>query len=556
MTISNQVKETIELAQQLLKQEKKISSTFKSVLKILFTLIQLILDTLSSNSDKQTTNLRAENSRLQEELLLMRQRLFGKKSEAQSGEPVESNNPGSTISSESAIVIPISAHVRKKGTKSRGRNIDTDILPRYKKYHDLEHDQQTCQCCKNILEKIGQDVSEQLEVLPMLLYVIEHIRYKYSCRKCQTITMAPKISSPLPKSLAGGSLLAEVVTSKYQYHIPLYRQSKIFASYGADIPDNTLGNWVMQSGKQLMPLLLPLMWQAILEVNYLQVDETPVKVQNPNKKGYLWSYFSPYAGSNGLIVFEFSLTRGSIVAEDRLIDFVGLLQTDGYPGYNKLRKRKNIAGLGCLSHARRKFDEVLKITKKATNPNSIATELISRIKPLYALEEEMRELQLNFHSRKRLRQKQAWPILKTLLPWLKMQLRKTPPKSKIAEAIIYTLNQWTYIISYLRHGIAEIDTNWVENEIRPIAIGKKNWLFMNNENSGAISAFWYSLVASAIMNEINPRVYIHFLLSNMHNLRKKLMDPMLFLPHTVDKEQLQKFSADQNLWAKQVLNNS
>lgn len=225
----------------------------------------------------------------------------------------------------------------------------------------------------------------------------------------------------------------------------------------------------------------------------MQVDETPVKILKTSKNGYLWTYFAPHIGK-GLVVFELSLTRSGTVAEKRLSDFKGLLQTDGYNGYQNLRNRKDISGFGCLSHARRKFVEILKITN---NAEGVAAQLVERLKPLYALEERMRELKVSFHTRKRLRQKQAWPILKEIRPWLKRQLVKTPPKSKLASAIQYMLNQWFYLIAYLRHGSVEIDTNWVENKIRPTALGKRNWLFMGHEDSGLIHALWYiSIICS------------------------------------------------------------
>jgi transposase len=415
----------------------------------------------------------------------------------------------------------------------------------------LSDEHKVCLACKNLLEKIGQEVSEQLEVLPLQLYVAEHIRYKYTCRCCQTLIMSPKPKAPIPKSLAGGSLLTEVVVNKYQYHLPLYRQSKILASYNAAIPDNTLGAWVIQSGTGLLPVYQAF-WTVVLSARYLQVDETPVKILKPEKTGYLWTYFAPHIGK-GLVIFDLSLTRSGSVAEERLIDFKGLLQTDGYAGYQKLRKRDDITGFGCLTHARRKFVEVFKITN---NPTGSAAELIERLKPLYALEEKMRDQKLSFHTRKRLRQKQSWPILKAIHPWLKQQCIKTPPKSKLGSAIQYMLNQWLYLIAYLRHGSAEIDTNWVENKIRPTAVGKRNWLFMGHEDSGKIHALWYSLILSALINDLNPRVYIHYLLEQIHALRAGKADPMALLPHTIDRELLRSFADKQIELAKKVLDSS
>ena len=271
--------------------------------------------------------------------------------------------------------------------------------------------------------------------------------------------------SPIPKALAGGSLLTEVIISKYQYHLPLYRQSKILASYNAIIPDNTLGNWVMQVGNALLPMYDALL-KEILASGYLQVDETPVKILNPEKKGYLWCYHAPSI-AGGLIAFELSLTRGGYVAEARLATYKGLLQTDGYAGYTKLRKRKDIEGLGCITHARRKFAEVFKVSK---NKEGIAFEAIERLKPLYALEAKMRAQNYSFKTKKYFRQKIARPVLQSFIRWLRQVAPKVPPKSQLGEAIKYTLNQWPFLIKYLRHGMAEIDTNWVENKIRDIAL--------------------------------------------------------------------------------------
>jgi len=189
------------------------------------------LEALQQQSNQKITNLEAEIRRLQEQIRLMQYRRFGKKSEVQLGEEVFGQAP----------LQKVSAYTRKKGKKSQGRLVDTSILPRHSFVHDLPDEQKICGHCKNVLERIGQDISEQLEVVPLRLYVAEHIRYKYACRCCQTIEMAPKPKAPIPKALAGGSLLTEIIVNKYQHHLPLYRQSKILASYNALIPDNTLG---------------------------------------------------------------------------------------------------------------------------------------------------------------------------------------------------------------------------------------------------------------------------------------------------------------------------
>jgi transposase len=310
--------------------------------------------------------LEQEVALLKEQLLLARNNRFGSKSEANIGEDI-------IKSSDTTLIIP--SHTRKKPSKRNGRIIDTSGLPRYKHYHDLDEAHKNCPQCNKLLTRIGEDVAEQLEIIPMVLYVVEHTRYKYACKPCNTIIMAPKPLSPIPKALAGGSLLSEVIVNKFQYHLPLYRQSKMFESINAIIPDNTLGNWVMLSGELLLPYIGEALWKAVLEVKYLQADETPIKLLKPNKKGYIWTYFALH---QKLVVFEVAETRKGEIAENRLANFKGLLQTDAYSGYKNLRGRKGIVGFGCLSHARRKFADVLKITK---NNTGIAAEFINMIKP-------------------------------------------------------------------------------------------------------------------------------------------------------------------------------
>jgi transposase len=193
-------------------------------------------------------------------------------------------------------------------------------LPQHIIEHDLDEADKICHGCHHPLHLIEKErAAGQLEILPQRFYCAVHVRYKYGCRSCQTIHMAPKIPAPIPKALAGASVLTEVLINKYQYHLPLYRQSKMMASLGVVIPDNTLGHWVMQAEAALM-ILYDACWNTILKSRYLQVDETPVKVLKPEKKGYLWTYYAPWMGG-GLVVFDLSLTRSGRVAEKRLVSF-------------------------------------------------------------------------------------------------------------------------------------------------------------------------------------------------------------------------------------------
>jgi transposase len=496
---------------------------------------------------EQVLSLEEEIAHLKELLRLQQERLFGKKSEISSS--ILSTTPITTkpsASSPSHQTTTVASHPRN--IPSRGnRQLNTGKFLRLTAIHDLSDMEKNCSCCGKTMHVIGKDVSEQLEIIPVQYCKIEHVRLKYGCRSCDSIVMASKSVAPLPKAIAGASLITDVVLNKYQYHLPLFRQSKIMKSKGVTISDKTLANWVINSGDALLKIY-EAMW-VILQRRYLQVDETPVKVLETNKKGYVWAYFAPNVGK-GLVVFEFSLTRESSVVEKRLESFKGLLQTDGYSGYKALRKDDDIVGFGCLSHARRKFCEVVKVTG---DNYGIAAEMIERLKPLYKLEAYLREFGANHRTRKRLRQKIARPILKNIHHWLRSLKNRVLPKSKLGQAIFYTLNQWPYLIAYLRHGMAEIDTNYVENKIRDIALGKKNWLFIGNEKCGKIHALWYSLIISSIINDLNPRVYIHYILTKVHELRRREIDPLSLLPDRIDIMQLERFAEQQIEFGKKML---
>ena len=497
----------------------------------------------------RVASLEEEVAQLKELLRLQQERLFGKKSESSSKKPFPPETPEPTDPLEPPKMTTVAAHVRS--IKARGqRQLDTSNLPKYQITHELPDAEKICSCCGGELHVVGREKSEQLEIIPIQYCVIEHVRLKYGCRPCETIVMAPKPKAPLPKAIAGPSLLTDVILNKYQYHLPLYRQSKIMQSSGVTISDKTLANWVMASGDALLKVY-EAFW-VILKKRYLQVDETPVKVLETNKKGYVWAYFAPDVGG-GLVAFEFSLTREGSVAGQRLKTFKGLLQTDGYKGYDSLRKRDGIVGFGCLSHARRKFKEVLKIKG---DKEGIAAEMIERMKPLYVLEAMMREIpELHHRTRKRLRQKIARPILKEIHKWLRSIKHKVLPKSKLGQAITYTMNQWFYLRAYVNHGMAEIDTNYVENKIRDIALGKKNWLCIGNEECGKIHALWYTLIISAIMNKLNPRVYIHYLLTKVHALRRNEIDPVALLPDRINIKELEQFIEEQLGLAKKMMQN-
>lgn len=396
--------------------------------------------------------------------------------------------------------------------------------------YDLPESEKTCRCCQSELVCIGEDRSEKLEFIPSVLKVVEHIRPKYSCRQCETVTAAKKPDEVLPKSMAGSSLLAEVILGKYQNHCPLYRQSKILERAKIDIPANTLCNWVMGVGDALEPLSQAL-YDQLKETYALQADETPVKNAKENKKGYMWCYHGLDPG-NRFIIFEYQLSRSASVPEKTLEGFSGLLQSDGYAGYNGLRSNKHIQGIGCMAHARRKFADVVKISNSKKRGKS--HEAVSRIAKLYRIETKARNEKLTHEQRYQLRQREAVPLLKALEKWLEKSICHVPPKSGIGKAISYALKQWPYIKAYADHGEIEIDNNLAENQIRPFALGRRNWLFVGNERGAKVAATLYSLIQTCEINKINTRDYFNAILNKLPAVRRGEIDTKSLLPQFID----------------------
>lgn len=401
---------------------------------------------------------------------------FGRKSEKSSSPQLALfDEPLLNTEEEKAVVaadaeITVASFSRKTGS---GRKPLPKDLPREQIIHDLLDAEKIC-ACGSALHKMGEDRSEQLEFIPAQVKVLEHIRYKYACRSCcEGVKVAPLPPQPIPKSIAAPGLLAHVLVSKYNDHIPLYRQEHILQRYEIDIARSTLCHWVLRCGELFQPLI-DLMKQQIIHHHYLCVDETPVQVLTEKGKAklsnsYMWSYLTG-PPENRLILYDYQSSRAGVAVTTFLEDFTGYLQTDGYAGYHTLQAKVAIKAVGCWAHARRKFVEIIKANKKARK----AADAVNLIKQLYAIESEAKVQQLTIEGTQQLRQEKAKPILERFKLWLEETLKIVPPQSPIAKAIQYTLNQWNSLITYIEHGELMIDNNAVENAIRPFALGRKN----------------------------------------------------------------------------------
>ncbi len=469
----------------------------------------------------------------QEQIKLNQHRQFAKQSETsrsltlslfddhESDEVTETVEP---INDEKEQVT----YSRKKRTGST-RNIDTSKIEKVRVFNDLSPAEKICHCgCE--MQKIGEDKSEKIDHIPAQLKMIETITPKYTCRSCETIVAAKKPDSPLPKSMATTNLIADVVIRKYDEHLPLYRQSKIFERDGIIIPDNTLGNWVIGAADALFPLGNAF-WQQVTLTKYLQADETRVKILKPDKKGYMWVYQGLDPG-NRFVIVEFDLTRAAKVPENRLANFAGKLQTDGYSGYKNLGKQADVIPLGCWDHARRKFVDSIKANNN--NKTGIAGDCLKLINRLYKIERGIKNSTIE--QRYEVRQEKSKPVLDKLFAIVKKI--NMLPKSTLATAITYLKNNEQQLREYIEHGDAHISNCLTENIIRPFAVGRRNWLFVGNEASANKSALLYSLIQSCKINKINVRKYLTYVLNQSQAMRRGDVDPISLLPQFIDPEVL------------------
>jgi len=378
-------------------------------------------------------------------------------------------------------------------------------LPRREVRHEPENT--TCSCgCQ--MKRIGEDVAEKLDYQPGVFTVERHVRGKWACAKCEKLVQAPVAPHIIDKGIPTAGLLAQVLVAKYADHLPLYRQETIFGRAGFAIPRSTLAQWVGSAGMQLQPLV-DAMHDDLLRHRVLHADETPVAMLDPGAgkthRAYLWSYCTPGLQDQRLVVFDFAESR----AGRHPMEFLGhpgerawrgTLVCDDYSGYKALFVQ-GVTEAGCLAHARRKFHE-LWINHKST----LAEHALGLFGRLYEVERDVADLPAD--ERLRIRQARAKPAADALHAWLTAQRQKVPPGSATAKAMDYSLTRWAALTRYLDDGELPADNNWVENQIRPIAIGRNNWLFAGSLRAGKRAAAIMSLVHSARINGLDPHVYL------------------------------------------------
>ena len=472
--------------------------------------LKKMLVSLQAELDKS----QARNLFLEEQFRLAQQQRFGASSEAHPAQ-------GDFFNEVEAELELIDATAKDdetvKTTKKPIRQKLPADLPRETIIHDI--DDKTCDCCGNELHQMGEERSEKLEFIPAQIKVIEHVRLKYSCRTCEQentatkIKIAPVPCSPIPKGIATATLLSQIITSKYQYALPLYRQESLFKQYGIALSRKTMSDWMMKCSHLFEPLYQQLK-SSLLAQQVIHADETPLKVINDDKsKSYMWVYCTGTDSPSqrvipNIVLYDYQLgSRAGVCAANYLQNFTGYLQVDGYAAYEKTTATL----VGCWAHARRKFIEAQKAQPKGKTGK--ADMALSFIQKLYRIEISIKDKMRD--EKYQIRQAQAKPLLDKFYAWLNKT--NIVPKTALGKAIQYCKNQWHKLIRYIDHGSLNIDNNRAERAVKPFVIGRKNWLFCNTSNGANASSMLYSIIETAKANDLIPFDYIAHCLDQLNH---------------------------------------
>lgn len=451
--------------------------------------------------------LQAENTFLKQELAQLKKIIFGSKQERfVANDAITPEQLSLNLQAEAIAAVKITdakkisyTKLTKEITPAKlhpGRNPLPEYLERREQIIEPADD-------TSLLKKIGEEVTEELEYEPGKLFVNKIVRPKYAKPAGEGVLIAPMIERPLPKAIAGSGLLAQICIDKYVDHLPLHRQMERFKRDGVNMAYSTLTDMVSGTCSLISPVYEALK-NYTLRLDYLHADETPIKVLDKDKKGqthrgYFWVYHSSV---EKLVLFDYQSGRGREGPQQILQNFKGFLQTDGYSVYDFFKEKEDITVLHCMAHARRMFYEA------QANDADRSDYALQQFASLYAIERTIKQQQLTPEKALQLRQQQAIPILQSFGQWMKEQYVQTLPKSTIGKALGYSIERWNELSIYATDGKLNIDNNPVENSIRPVAIGRKNYLFAGSHEAAKRSAMLYSLLGTCKLNGINPFIWL------------------------------------------------
>jgi transposase len=506
----------LEQAEQLISKDQQLSNKDK----------QLI------NKDQQLSAVETEVRFLREQVNLLLHKRFAASSEQYRypGQHELFDEAEATVDvvveEETTIddaAVTVAGHARKKP----GRKPLPAELPRIDVMLDLDEQDKVCSVDGHALHKIGEEITEKLDIIPAKMRVIRTIRPKYGCRHCETgITTAEVPPQIIPRGIATPGLLAHVVVSKYADALPLYRQEKIFERLGIELHRATLANWMIKVDTALTPLIT-LLREELIKGRVIHMDETPVQVlkepgKTPQSQSYMWVSMSG-AYDPAIVLYDYDPSRASSVPARLLPGYDGYLVSDGYSAYHTVTTQSAMTGVGCWAHVRRKFDEALKVQGKTkTGKAQVA---LNEIRKLYAIERQIQEKPPD--EKRKVRQSRASPIIEQFRRWLDKSINQVPPKTTLGKALRYADNEWPRLIRYLEDGELPIDNNRCENAIRPFVVGRKNWLFANSQQGVRASAAIYSLVESAKHNGLDPYQYLRYVFTELPKIEAHELHELL-----------------------------
>lgn len=465
------------------------------------------------------------------ELDKFRRYLFGSKSEKLPVREIDLSQMnlfdlGVTQEQQSELSEQAVTTAEKKKPKKRAKGTGRMTLPENLRREEIiiEPSEDVSGCVK-----IGEEVTEVLDLIPAEFYVKRYVRPKYARRKGEGVIIGQLPERVIEKGIPSDRLIAQMILDKYVYGLPLHRQIDKYRRLGVNIPASTASDWLIKGWKHLIPL-----WELLklLTINqkYLQADESPIKVQDTQNKngihkGYMWVYNAP---ADNLVLFDYQKGRDKNGPKEMLKGYSGILQTDGYSVYEKLYgKHSRIMLVHCMAHARRKFVDALKYDKEK------ASKVLELMGQLYKMEQGMRDAGLSWEQRTEKRQQEAVPVLKQIEEWMKEHIDKVLPKSPLGQAIAYTLSRWKGLCAYAQHGQIEIDNNLVENAIRPLAVGRKNYLFAGSHDAAVMTAAMYSFMATCKKNGINELEWLTDVFERIQSHKQK--DLYQLLPNNWEK---------------------
>lgn len=459
---------------------------------------------------------------------------FGKKSEKGSvdgqlsflDEAISPNNIDEIIEAEETISVP--THQRKKS----GRKSLPKDLPRVQKYYDLDESEKVCNCGCELI-KIGEEKSEQLDIIPAKIQVIEHIKMKYACKACEGNVKAAKApKQPISKSIASPGLLSHIIVSKYKDHLPLYRQENMLNRLGVDIPRNTLAHWIIRTSQLLEPLY-KLGQDVITKGDIAYADETRLQVlkekdRPPDAQSFMWTFIGGPTDKR-FVLYHYNQSRAHGVIENILEDFTGWLHCDGFAGYDAYARGKDVKQVGCWMHCRRKFYEITRTIKS----EGLAHKAVEIIRKLYKIEEEIKKQQLQPSEILNIRQNRSKPILDKFRKFIDDGLHVVLPKSPIGQAFSYADNQWQKLIRFIEDGRLEIDNGLSERTIKHFVIGRKNWLFCHSIDGARAAEILFSLIETCVYHHIEPYSYFRHVLTVIPNIETEA-ELQLLMPYNIN----------------------